>query len=87
MQLATDGRIGCRRRSRGRDCAGLAYRALRFHGPLTAPQLDWWLTKLGCLVGAGRRALKTLRRSGRVRDTGKARDNGHGQLCKLWEAL
>lgn len=70
-----------------RDPSRLVLRALQTHGPMTDPQLAWWMAHFGLSDSTTRRARRRLTDRGKVRWTNRARTNERGQLIHVWEAV
>ena len=71
---------------RRRDSKKLVLLALRTHGPMSDPQLAWWMRHFELSDSVARRARRQLTKTGLVRWARRAQENSRGQLLHVWEA-
>lgn len=69
-----------------RDSKKLVLAALRTHGPMSDPQLAWWMSHFDISESVTRRARRQLKQAGLVQWARRAQENERGQLLHVWEA-
>jgi len=72
---------------RRRNPRRLVLAALRSHGPMSDPQIVWWMSHFAVSEASTRRARRQLTAAGAVRWARRVQSNSRGQLIHVWEAV